>query len=127
MIVGHGIDIIEVERMGRTLERFGPHFLQHVFTLGEQGLAPETEKARTIYFAGRWAAKEAVAKALKTGIGRDCAWKDLEVLRGPQGEPVLNLTGVGAQTAAKLGIDCFHLSISHEGRLACASAIAEKN
>jgi len=125
MIVGVGVDVIEVERLQRTLSRYGQQFLAHVYAEEEQQDAPEGE-GKAAYYAGRWAAKEAVAKALGSGIGRECAWTDIRVLRSANGRPEIRLHGAGARTAAALGIDHVHVSISHVKRLACASAVAEK-
>ena len=126
MIVGIGIDVIEVKRMQRTLDRYGKLFQRHVFAPEEQAAAPSGPAAPS-YFAGRWAAKEAVSKALGTGIGRDCAWTDIRILRDAVGRPVVELAGSGAQTAARLGINRFHISITHTGGLACACAVAERD
>jgi holo-[acyl-carrier protein] synthase len=125
MIVGVGIDVIEVERMRKTVDRHGSRFLDHVFAPSELDRAPEGPAAAA-YFAGRWAAKEAVSKALGTGIGRDCAWTDIRILRDPTGKPLVDLHGAGAATAARLCIHHVHLSISHTGGLACATAVAER-
>lgn len=124
MIVGTGIDVIEVDRMRTMLQKHGARFVDRVFTTDEQALAP-TAADPTPFYAGRWAAKEAVAKALGTGIGEKCAWKDIRVLRGPAGEPQLSLHGDAAQTAAARGIAQVHISISHDRGLACALAVAE--
>ncbi len=124
MIVGLGIDVIEVERMQRTLDRHGEHFLRHVFSTPELEAAP-AGPAAAAYFAGRWAAKEAAAKALGTGIGQDCHWTDIRVLRGPAGKPVIRLEGAGAQTAGRLGGNRIHVTISHTGGLACACVVLE--
>lgn len=125
MIVGLGVDVIEVERIGEVIRRHGQAFLKHVFTTSEQSRAPASEEAAAAYYAGRWSAKEAVAKALGTGIGADCGWRDIEIIRWPSGQPVVELTGRGAKTAEIAGISRIHLSISHERNLACASAVAE--
>lgn len=124
MILGLGIDVIEIERIRRVLDRHGDRFLRHVFTQAEKDGAP-TSNAVYAYYAGRWAAKESVSKALGTGIGESCAWTDVEILRGPGGRPVLNLGGRARRTADALGIAHFHITISHEGALACAAAVAE--
>jgi len=125
MIVGIGVDVLEVERMQKTIERYNHHFLNHVFSSREQAEAPNGAGKAT-YYAGRWAAKEAVAKALGVGIGARCGWTEIHVLRGPNGKPVIQLEGTAAQTAAAINADTIHISISHERHLACASAIAEK-
>ncbi len=124
MIVGLGIDIIEVSRMKRTIERYEKRFLNHVFADSEQDEAP-AGAGMASYYAGRWAAKEAVAKALGTGIGERCGWHDVRVVRGTLGKPMIELHGAAAATAADQGIEHVHISISHERHLACASAVAE--
>jgi holo-[acyl-carrier protein] synthase len=123
VIRGIGVDVIEVSRMQGVLERHGPRFLDRVFTPEEQALAPESNSAA--FYAGRWAAKEAVSKTLGTGIGTECAWTDIVVLRGAAGQPWVDLRGQAAATARKLGIAGIHISISHIRDLACASAVAE--
>jgi holo-[acyl-carrier protein] synthase len=124
MIIGVGIDIIEVERMRESLERHGDRFLEHVFTPAEIANAP-AGLGRPAYFAARWAAKEAASKALGTGIGAGCGWHDIEVQKRPSGQPYLTVTGAGAATAATLAVRSFHVSYSHERGNACAVVIAE--
>ena len=124
MALGLGIDVIEVSRIEAVISRHGAAFLSHVFRESEQ-LAPGTARGAAVYYAGRWAAKEAVVKALGTGIGADCAWRDIEVLRMPSGAPAVELHGRGSGTARGLGIELIHLSISHEKNLACATAVGE--
>jgi holo-[acyl-carrier protein] synthase len=125
VVIGIGVDVIEVVRIREVIARHEGSFLRHVFTPSEIKGAPQSEIAAAAYYAGRWSAKEAVAKALGTGIGAECGWHDIEVVRWPSGRPVIELSGRGAQTAAKLGICHIHVSISHERNLACASAVAE--
>jgi len=125
MIIGIGTDILETERMRSAIRRHGDRFLLHVFTPEEVSSAP-VGAGRDAYFAARWAAKEAVAKALGTGIGADCAWTDVTVRRGPAGEPLVDLGGCALVTARRRGIDRIHLSISHERNLAAATALAER-
>jgi holo-[acyl-carrier protein] synthase len=124
MVVGVGVDIMEVDRMRRSVADYGDQFLRHVFTEAEQEAAPKGD-GKAAYYAGRWTAKEAVAKALGTGIGKKCAWKDIHISRDGNGRPAAHLTGRAAATAAALGIAHLHISISHERRLACAAAVAE--
>lgn len=125
MIVGIGVDVIEVERIERVLGRQGDAFLRHVFTAAEQLKVPENTAAAASYYAGRWSAKEAVAKALGTGIGEACGWRDIDIIRWPSGQPSVTLSGAAAKTAESRGIKKIHLTISHEKRIACASAVAE--
>jgi len=112
-----GIDIIKVDRIRRSIERFGERFAKRVLTPGEQRyvrLRPET-------FAGRWAAKEAVSKVLGLGV-RGIGWRDIEVERLPTGQPAVRLRGRAAARAEQLGMDRIALSISHESDYAVAIA-----
>lgn len=126
MIVAVGIDIVEIARFQKTLDKHQDFFLRHIYTPEEQAAAPANEQAKAEYFAARWAVKEAVAKVLGTGIGKDCAWKDIQVQKTPTGQPMVTLTGQAEKTAEKLEIDKIHVSISHEKSHACAMAVGEK-
>lgn len=126
MIAGIGIDIIELERIDQALERYGDHFLEHVFSDTER-LASPGGVGEVSYYAGRWAAKEAVSKALGTGIGERCRWKEICVISGPGGDPAIVLSGAAAETADRMGIGQIHITISHERKLACANAVAESS
>jgi holo-[acyl-carrier protein] synthase len=124
MILGIGTDIVEIERVSGVLERHGEAFKAKVFTAGELALAePKAEPAA--YFAGRWAAKEAVAKALGCGFGADCGWLDVEIINNEAGKPEVSLHNAGAVTAQRMGVDVVHVSISHERSIATAYAVAE--
>ena len=112
-----GIDIIRVERIRKTLARFGSRFSRRVLTPGEQRYVrdrPET-------MAGRWAAKEAVSKVLGLGV-RGIGWRDIEVERLPTGQPAVRLHGRAARRAEQLGMARIALSISHEADYAVAIA-----
>jgi holo-[acyl-carrier protein] synthase len=112
-----GIDIIKVDRIRRSLIRFGPRFSGRVLTPAEQRYVrdrPET-------FAGRWAAKEAVSKVLGLGV-RGIGWKDIEVERLPTGQPSIRLHGRAARRADQLGMERIAVSISHESDYAIAIA-----
>ena len=97
MIIGNGIDIIEIIRLQHSIEKYQESFLDHIFTKEEQDTAQSKGEMRYAYFAGRWAAKEAVAKALGTGFGADCRWTDISISNDPKGRPVLALSGVTAE------------------------------
>jgi holo-[acyl-carrier protein] synthase len=126
MVRGVGIDVVEVERIRQVLARHGARFLQRVMTAEElAGAPPAPDKAP--YFAGRWAAKEAISKALGTGIGASCLWTDMSIRNHPSGQPYLILSGAAARTAARLHIRTFHISISHLKDIACACAVAESD
>jgi holo-[acyl-carrier protein] synthase len=112
-----GIDIIRVDRIRKTLERFGLRFSRRVLTPGEQRYVrdrPET-------LAGRWAAKEAVSKVLGLGV-RGIGWRDIEIERLPTGQPAVRLHGRAAQRAEQLGMARVAVSISHEAEYAVAIA-----
>ena len=127
MIAGIGTDICALERIERMLSGSKSQlFLEKSFTAAEIAAAPGP-RAEAAYFAGRWAAKEAVAKALGTGFGASCSWLDLEILRLPSGAPELKITGLAAETAEALGVTDWHLTISHERSHAVAFVIAEKS
>jgi len=113
-----GVDIIEIDRVAATLARFGDRFLQRIYTTGEiaycRGRAPQ--------LAARFAAKEAVMKALGTGT-RGVGWQEVEVTRKRSGEPGIALHGRAATRAEKLGIDRLALSLSHSRHYAVASVV----
>jgi holo-[acyl-carrier protein] synthase len=112
-----GIDIIRVDRIRRTLERFGARFSRRVLTPAEQRYVRD----RPATLAGRWAAKEAVSKVLGLGV-RGIGWKDIEVERLPTGQPAVRLHGRAARRADQLGMARIALSISHESEYAVAIA-----
>jgi holo-[acyl-carrier protein] synthase len=122
-VLGLGVDIVEIARIARSIERTGQAFLDRVFLESEQAYCgPQREPARC--HAARFAAKEAVAKALGTGIGAQLAWRDIEVRRKASGEPFIVLHGAGAETAKRLGISELLISISHSEHYAVANALA---
>ena len=125
MIFGTGIDIVEIKRLTASIQRYGDAFLNRVYAPEELKAAPSSEQTRATYFAGRWAVKEAVSKALGTGIGASCAMTDVIVTNDAAGKPILQLQGSAAETAHTLGIAKIHISISHERDYAVAQAIAE--
>ncbi|MFK7961993.1 MAG: holo-ACP synthase [Phycisphaerales bacterium] len=123
-IVGHGIDLVEIERIGRMLESHPERFRDRCFTPAEQAWADAGGRLTMQRFAGRFAAKEAASKALGTGISGDIRWTDFEVLPADGGAPILQLHGGAAARAAERGITNLHISITHSGGLAMASVIA---
>jgi len=112
-----GIDIIKVDRIRTTLERFGARFSDRVLTQAEQRYV----RGRPETMAGRWAAKEAVSKVLGLGV-RGIGWRDIEVERLPTGQPAVRLHGRAASRADQLGMSRIALSISHESDYAVAIA-----
>ena len=116
--VSVGVDVIEIKRVAATLARFGDRFLERVFTEGETAYC----RGRAPQLAARFAAKEAVMKALGTGT-RGVGWREVEVTRKPTGEPGIALHGRAAERAARLGIDRIAVSLSHSRHYAVASVI----
>jgi holo-[acyl-carrier protein] synthase len=123
-IIGHGVDIVEVARVAHMHAEHKHHFLDRCFTNAEQTYCL-AHKFPGPHLAGRFAAKEAILKALGTGWRGDIAWTDIEILNNADGKPLLTLTGATARTAEALGIKHWHLSISHTHDHAIASAIGE--
>ncbi len=124
MIVGIGTDLISVERLRRAMERGGGAFCRHVFTDVEQASAAKLQDAGT-HWAGRWAAKEALSKALGTGVGEHCSWLEMEVVNDALGKPEMRLTGKTRETFERIGGERILLSISHEQKYACAFVVIE--
>ena len=115
MIVGVGIDVVDIARFEQTLERT-PGLVERLFVPAERGLRPAS-------LAARFAAKEALAKSL--GAPGDLSWHDAEVVSEPTGRPILLVRGTVAARAAALGVDRFHLSLSHDAGISSAVVIAE--
>ena len=123
MIAGLGTDIVEVDRIARMIADHGDHFLERVFTAGEIAhCRPRRECAQN--YAGRWAAKEAVMKALGTGFTPDVGWTDIEVLVKPSGQPHITLHGQARNYADTIGVGEILITISHTRTFATATAIA---
>ena len=123
MIVAHGIDIVDVARVATMLEKHGQTFIDRCFTKTEQHAADvSSPEMRAQRFAARYAAKEAVLKALGTGLAGGIEWVEIGVARDG-GPPMVELTGKAAEVAEKAGITDWHLSLSHSGGIAMASVI----
>ncbi|WP_442481759.1 holo-ACP synthase [Aeoliella sp. SH292] len=123
-IIGIGTDITECLRIANMIERHGELFISRVYTDQEIAYC-STRKAATQHYAGRWAAKEAVLKALGTGWRRGISWRDVEVVSMPSGAPVISLHAGAREVAESQGIKRVHISISHARSHAIAYAIAE--
>ena len=113
-----GIDMIEIERVRRVLERHPQRFLQRVYTPEEAAFC----RGRVTELAARFAAKEAVMKALGTGA-RSVAWRDIEVLPDRRGKPLVYLYGGAAQRAAYIGLEAIDISLSHLDSFALAAVV----
>ena len=119
MKLATGIDLIEITRIEEVVARHGKYYLERIFTSAELEYCGKRAES----LAGRWAAKEAVAKALGTGIG-DVAWKEIEILGDEQKAPVLNLSGAADNKAKELGLINWSVSISHNQSNAVAFVVA---
>lgn len=124
MVVGIGTDMIEIARIEHSISRFGERFLRRVFTPGEIAYC-RAKRLSAESFAARFAAKEAGAKALGTGISRGVSWPEFEVTRKPGQRPELVLHGRARQIADRLGITRLSLSLSHSRELSIAVVVAE--
>ena len=126
VIRGLGTDIVEIVRIGEMIERHGELFLQRVYT--DQEVAYCQKRASSYqHFAGRWAAKEAVLKALGTGWAKGIAWRDIEVVSLASGQPRVNVYGAVKELSESAGIGGYLLSISHCRSHATATAVAVGN
>ena len=119
MKLATGVDLIEIARIEEVVARHGKHYLERVFTPAELEYCGKRAES----LAGRWAAKEAVTKALGTGIG-DVTWTEIEILGDEQKAPVLNLYGAAENKAKELGLINWSVSISHNQSNAVAFVVA---
>jgi holo-[acyl-carrier protein] synthase len=122
--VSVGVDIVEIERIGRTLTRFGERFLRRVYTEAEIVYC----RGKPSRLAARFAAKEAVAKALGVGIfwREGVYWRDVEVTRDRRGKPGIRLSGGALERAQQEGLTHWALSLSHSREYAVAMVVATK-
>lgn len=126
MILGNGVDIAEIDRIERALSaRHGDRLRDRVFTPGEQAYCEGRGKGRAQSYAARFAAKEATMKALGVGWGRHAGWQDIEVARARGEAPRIVLHGAAADTARRLGMARFSLSLTHAAGLALAFVVVE--
>jgi holo-[acyl-carrier protein] synthase len=122
-VFGLGVDIIEIARLDAAIQRQGQALIDRCFLPAEQAYCNQHRDSARCY-AARFAAKEAVAKALGTGFGAQLGWLDVEVRRKASGEPFIVLHGTGAETAKRLGVAHVLVSLSHSEHYAVANAIA---
>jgi holo-[acyl-carrier protein] synthase len=125
MIIGVGIDTVEIPRLRKTLARYGDRFVQRVFTPEEKEYCI-AHADPTPHYAVRFAAKEALFKALGTGWARGVTWQDVEVRRKTPGAPHLELTGEAQILSKTFGTQSIHLSLSHSDNSAIALVILER-
>ncbi|MEK7950269.1 holo-ACP synthase [Luteolibacter sp. Y139] len=122
-LFGIGIDVVEVERIESSMAEFGERFATKIFTAAERAYC-DSQRRPAIHYAARFAAKEAVAKAFGTGIGKELGWLDMEIVRKDSGEPGLVLSGMGKAYAEGKGIAEVKISLTHAHHYAAANAVA---
>jgi holo-[acyl-carrier protein] synthase len=125
MVLGLGTDLMETRRVQESIDRYGDRFLERIFTAGEIAYCMRKKKNAAESFAARFAAKEAGAKALGTGISRGVSWKEIEVTREMGQRPMLHFRGRAGELAKALGVRRVHLTLSHSRKLAIAVALVE--
>ncbi len=124
VVKGMGVDVMRIDRIERTLERFGQRFLSRVFTPAEVEYC--TSRRRVVqHLAGRFAAKEAVYKALGAYVNTGIRWREVEILRGRGGSPQVVLHGAMREAAERGGVQRILISITHEDNICIVVAIAE--
>lgn len=124
MLIGTGIDVVEIERIASVIERYGSRFLERVFTASEIEYC-QHKKNCAESFAARFAAKEAGAKALGTGIQHGVIWTEIEVRRVHGQRPTLHYFGRAHEIAEKMGVRRVSLSLTHSKTTAIASVVLE--
>ena len=125
MIFGTGLDIIEIDRIKKSLAKYSPRFEKKIFTDGEINYC-QLQADPGKHFAARFAVKEAVSKSLGTGITHEVGFKDIEVVNQTSGKPIVKMGGRGKILFEKLKLKFIHISISHDRHYAIAHAIAEQ-
>lgn len=123
MIVGCGLDIVSLERLEKTFQRFGKRFLAHFLSAAE--LEALTAEPAISHLGGRFAAKEAAVKALGTGFQAGITPQMIELRNSVLGQPILSMQGKALERARSLGASRFFVSISHERDYAAAMVILE--
>jgi holo-[acyl-carrier protein] synthase len=124
MVIGLGTDLMEIDRIEESIRRFGDRFLHRIFTPGEVAYCLR-KKGSAESFAARFAAKEAGAKALGTGISRGISWTEIEVRRSPGERPTLHWSGRAAERARAMGVATTQLSLTHSRTVAMAVVVVE--
>ena len=122
-LFGIGIDVVETERVASSIDEFGDRFLSRIFTEDER-IYCEKHKRSSLHYAARFAAKEAVSKALGTGIGADVAFTEIQINKKPSGEPEVELLGNAAEFAKRHKISLIKISLTHAEHYAAANAVA---
>jgi holo-[acyl-carrier protein] synthase len=122
MIVGIGIDLVKNERIKAAVERWRERFLKRIFTPGEQDYA-YTHTLPYPHLSGRFAVKEAMLKALGTGLRKGVRWAEIEVFNNPQGKPEVKVTGRAQELLLEQGVTTIHVSITHDNEYSIGQVI----
>jgi len=122
-IFGIGIDVVEIERIEESIEKFGDKFLDRLFTPEERSYC-DSQKRPHVNYAARFAVKEAVAKSFGTGIGKELSWLDMTIIRASSGEPSVIFCGAGKLFMEKNNIIQVKISLTHAKLYAAANALA---
>ncbi|HWQ82868.1 MAG TPA: holo-ACP synthase [Ignavibacteria bacterium] len=122
MIIGVGIDIIDIKRIKSIMEKFGDKFYEKILTEKEIAYCKSFKAKPEPHFAGRFASKEAYSKSIGTGISKDFRWKDIEILNDERGKPYVHHLAENEYSKYR-----FHISISHTDEYATAVVICETN
>lgn len=121
-VFGIGIDVVETSRIESSISQFGEQFLSRIFTLDERAYCDKNKRA-VLHYAARFAAKEAVSKALGTGIGKDVAFTEIEITKKESGEPSILLHGKAKEFAESKEIQQVLISLTHAEHYAAANAV----
>jgi holo-[acyl-carrier protein] synthase len=124
MLYGIGVDLVQISRMEKVIQRWGERFLRRVFTENELAVCSRRVKPASA-FALRFAAKEAFAKAMGLGMRQGVAWRDIEVFHHPGGRPGLRIHGTASDICRKQHINAVHVSLSDEGDYGVATVMLE--
>ena len=126
MIFNIGIDIIEINRIKNIIYKYNKLFISKIYTKNEIKLSNNLKNSN-IFFTSRWSVKEALSKALKTGIKKGkCNWLDIHVLKKTSGEPIINVTGITKLYMKSLNIKKIFVSITHDKKYIISNVILEK-
>lgn len=124
MILGTGVDMVGVARIAESIERHGDRFLNRIYTESERAYC-DSMREPAIHYAARWAAKEALLKAIGTGMRQGVKMKEAEVLKMDTGQPQMRLAGRAAEIATGMGCQRIHVSLTHDAGMAVAFVILE--
>lgn len=127
MVIGLGIDVVEIDRIERALDRFPNRFPQRILTEEELRIYPAAKSRAVAYLAARFAAKEAAVKALGTGFSQGIGFRHMEIRRHDSGRPELHLLGPARDLAVQKGVVRSHVSLTHGRREAAAVVILESD